>query len=28
VRFALPVRIGEVKTGVSLELSDDLLRRI
>jgi shikimate kinase / 3-dehydroquinate synthase len=28
VRFALPIRIGEVKTGVSLELSDDLLRRI
>ena len=28
VRFALPVRIGEVKTGVSLELSDDVLRRI
>ena len=28
VRFALPVRIGEVKTGVSLELTDELLRRI
>ena len=28
VRFALPVRIGEVKTGISLELSDEMLRRI
>ena len=28
VRFALPVDIGEVKTGVVLDLNEDLLRRI
>jgi 3-dehydroquinate synthetase len=28
VRFALPVDIGEVKTGVVLDLNEDLLRRM